>query len=111
MNHPFLLIFHYGLPMLLAAGGIWGLFYSSRLDLKVWAWVFLQCSAGLFFLQLAVENPAPGPAAPNPLALALGVGAFLVALLSGFLMMGLAAFLKKQNGSWDEAEINRRLKP
>jgi hypothetical protein len=111
MNPHLFQVFHYLLPMALAVGGVWGLVAFKRLDLKVWAWVFLQCSAGLFFLQLAVENPAPGSAGPNPLALAMGVGTFIVALLTGFLLMGLAAFLKRQNGSWDEDEINRRLKP
>ena len=108
--HP-ALVFHYILPFLLAVGGFWGLVYFKRLDLKVWSWVFLQSSAGLFFIQLAVENPAPGSTGPNPLVLALGVGSYLTALLAGSLLMGLAVFLKRQNGSWDEDEINRRLKP
>lgn len=111
MTPTLAIIFHYIIPLILAVFGFWGLFYFHRLDLKVWAWIFFQCSVGLFFIQLALENHAPEANGPNPLALALGVSTFLVALLGGFLMMGLATFLKKQNGSWDETEINRRLKP
>jgi hypothetical protein len=110
MNPALAMIFHYIFPLLLTVLGFWGLVSFNRLDLKVWAWIFLQCSAGLFFIQLALENPIPGTSGPNPLALGLGVGGFLVALLAGALLMGLAVFLKQQNGSWNEDEINRRLK-
>jgi|GEM_PF-7088510 hypothetical protein len=111
MNPHLLLIFHYAFPIVLAVLGFWGLLYFKRIDLKVWAWVFLQCSVGFYFLQLSMENPAPGSNGPNPLALDLGSGVFIVALLTGGLLLGLAGFLKQQNGSWDEDEINRRLKP
>ncbi len=108
--HP-ALVFHYFLPLLLAAIGFWGLFYFNRLDHKAGAWFLLQFSTGIFLCQLAFENPAPGSSAPNPLALGLGVGAILTALLVGSLLLGLASFLKRQYGTWVEDEIDRKLKP
>jgi hypothetical protein len=95
----------------LAVIGFWGLFYFNRLDHKAGAWFLLQFSTGIFLFQLAFENPAPGSNAPNPLALGLGVGAILTALLVGSLLLGLASFLKRQYGTWVEDEIDRRFKP
>jgi hypothetical protein len=97
--------------MLLAVIGFWGLFYFNRLDHKAGAWFLLQFSTGISLCQLAFEHPAPGTGAPNPLALGLGVGAILAALLVGSLLMGMASFLKGQYGTWVAEEIGRRLKP
>ncbi len=104
-------LFHFGLPLVLAVVGFGGLFHFKRVDYKAGAWFLLQASAGLLLIQFAIENPAPGSTGANPMALCLGVVVFLVALLIGFLLFGMAFLLKSQNGTWDEDEINRRLKP
>ncbi len=105
------LIFQYILPFGLAVLGFWGLTSFTRLDQKAGAWLMLQLAVGVFLLQLAFENPAAGSTGANPFVLSLGVMVALTGLLVFSLLLGLAIFLKRQNGSWDGDEINRRLKP